>query len=198
MKAALWWPSNMSYLLKALQKAEEERQQQNTEIKASNQVINVQSKLPMSMIVIMLMILALTIWQVWPKTQGNQKDDEAPELVQANITATGKQTKAPQIEQPIIVAKSELKSTPEIKDLTQLSASELARIPSLELASHIYSSAPQFRSVVINGQTYQEGQLIKQGVILKEINQSGIVINVQNQFISLPKGISWIASQDVK
>ncbi|GAA6133286.1 hypothetical protein NBRC116188_00750 [Oceaniserpentilla sp. 4NH20-0058] len=189
----------MSYLLKALAKAEQERQQQKQGDQLSTQVLMVESKLPKSLLVVVFLLVAATIWQLIPKSE--------PTFEEPSLTQT----------EPHPISKHQVSSNPVLnddsnkpldkpiqpeavkaKDLYELSTEELARIPSLELASHIYSSAPSFRSVVINGQTYEEGMLIKSGVILDEIIPSGIVINVQGQKVELPKGISWIASQNVK
>ena len=82
----------------------------------------------------------------------------------------------------------------EIKQLEQLSKEVLQLIPSLQLESHIYSSAEEFRSVVINGRSFKQGQFVSIDVVLEQITEDGIVINVASQLIALPKGISWVAS----
>lgn len=198
----------MSYLLKALQKAEQERQQQTHSDHPATQVVAIESKLPASLLIIVSLLVLATIWQMWPKTAVINEDAiDVVNSVEQPSNINAKQESVIQIKQDSIsstVVSAGVSQTQEsqqpapIKTLTDLTSAELARIPSLELASHIYSSAADYRSVVINGQTYNQGMLIKAGVVLEEITQTGIVINVKGQRVELPKGISWIASQNVE
>ena len=199
----------MSYLLKALQKAEQERQQKIHVEHDEPVMVQQKSSLPIGLVLLVVLLLVVTLWQVWPSTPDLGSDDFAEEsfstlsekiMLKDPANVEKKVLPLPQLEN---LEAGETESQPAIalakaKDLSQLTTQELAQIPSLNLASHIYSSAPQFRSVVINDQTYKEGALIRAGLILEEINQSGIVINIHGQRVELPKGISWVASQDAK
>ena len=199
----------MSYLLKALQKAEQERQQTIQAEHDEPVMIQPKSSLPMGLVLVIVLLLIVTLWQVWP----NKVDDydhavaegarlEAPKSLLTstpkNFDTTGLSSSEAENVQKSAIEPQPTTVVDKPKDLSQLTAQELARIPSLNLASHIYSSAAEFRSVVINDQTYKEGALIRAGLILEEINQSGIVINIHGQRVELPKGISWVASQDAK
>ncbi|MFT5594823.1 MAG: general secretion pathway protein B [Oceanicoccus sp.] len=196
----------MSYLLKALQKAEQERQH-NVQVEPGESVVLVQkSSLPKSLIVIVVLILLMTLWQVWPAKVENSLDDSLVDVShEPNVSRTIAPVKADAVdtldvvdEEKLVVTETKNVIAVKPKDLSELTSQELAMIPSLNLASHIYSSAADFRSVVINDQTYKEGALIRAGLILEEINQSGIVINIHGQRVELPKGISWVASQNAK
>lgn len=199
----------MSYLLKALQKAEQERQQ-NVQAEQGESVVLVQkSNLPKSLVVMVVLILLMTLWQVWPAKIEHELDESLVDTLQNQVERNVQRPLAPINADPVevqggvdgkLLAVSEVKpvTPPKPKDLSELTSQELARIPSLNLASHIYSSAADFRSVVINDQTYKEGALIQAGLILEEINQSGIIINNHGQRVELPKGISWVASQNAK
>lgn len=208
----------MSYLLKALEKAEQERQQNINTEQGELVVIQQTSSLPIGLVFMVVVILLLTLWQVWP----NKNQDDllgAQEVITPSIEKVIKQevayieiqdqakakTTPTQIahvnvvEKPVaeqVIAQEVAVVKP--KDLSELTTEELKRIPSLNLASHIYSSAAEFRSVVINDQTYKEGSLIQAGLKLETINQNGIVINIHGQRVELPKGISWVASQNAK
>lgn len=196
----------MSYLLKALQKAEQERQH-NVQAEPGESVVLVhKSSLPKSLIVIVVLILLMTLWQVWPAKVENSLDDSLVDVShEPNVSRTIAPVKADAVdtldvvdEEKLVVTETKNVIAVKPKDLSELTSQELAMIPSLNLASHIYSSAADFRSVVINDQTYKEGALIRAGLILEEINQSGIVINIHGQRVELPKGISWVASQNAK
>jgi hypothetical protein len=193
----------MSYLLKALEKAEQERQQ-NLQSDNTETVTQVQkASLPKSLVVVVVVLLALTLWQVWPNKQTplesntiEQYDEEFTNKENSiEISEVNESVETQGAPQENIAA---LPVNVKPKDLSELTPQELARIPSLNLASHIYSSAAEFRSVVINDQAYKEGALIRPGLKLEEINQNGIVINIHGQKVELPKGISWVASQNAK
>jgi hypothetical protein len=193
----------MSYLLKALEKAEQERQQ-NLQSDNTETVTHVQkASLPKSLVVVVVVLLVLTLWQVWPNKQtplesntieqydeGFSNKENSIEIFEANESVETQSTPQENIAALPVNVKP--------KDLSELTPQELARIPSLNLVSHIYSSAAEFRSVVINDQAYKEGALIRPGLKLEEINQNGIVINIHGQKVELPKGISWVASQNAK
>lgn len=192
----------MSYLLKALQKAEEERQSNLHSDDSETVVVERRAVLPKSLLFIVVVFLLLTVWQLIkspvdvPNELESQdvhiEDVPANDLMVANLPKENAK--------PVVESQDASKNTfvGKPKDLSELSSIELAMIPSLDLASHIYSSAIDYRSVVINGQTYRQGMLISPGLKLEEINKVGIVINIQGQRVELPKGISWVASQDAK
>jgi len=198
----------MSYLLKALQKAEQERQQ-HQEPNQTSQIVKVESNLPKSLLLIIFILVAVTIWQLLSskhqvvedhdfQSKGNHSNNTSDNMP---VVKGSSEQNQPKTEKATSVSHKQSHigdDSVEVKDLSDLTATELSRIPSLELASHIYSSAPEFRSVVINGQTYREGMLIMAGIQLVEITQIGINISVNGLLVSLPKGISWIASQNVK
>ncbi len=210
----------MSYLLKALKKAEEERKQNSQDMAPSQVVHNTTASLPKPLLWVVFLLAVATIWQMMFSERVANPSESAVltnssdmrETPVANVQSPSQsQTVAESETQnwktigPAITPNDEIASPVEqveqpvhVKDLSELSQVELSRIPSLNLASHIYSSAAAYRSVVINGQAYQEGDLIQPGLILEEISQNGIVINIQGLKVSLPKGISWIASQNVK
>ncbi|NVK38640.1 MAG: general secretion pathway protein GspB [Gammaproteobacteria bacterium] len=201
----------MSYLLKALKKAEEERKQNVNEATTTPVAQNATASLPKSVLWVAFLLVALTVWQMFFASNDGKRNElidesEAPMSVsqvgQRNLPLSELAEVESNQHHVAGVTPQEISEEHTIelpaKSLSELSASELSRIPSLNLASHIYSSAAEYRSVVINGQTYQEGDLIRPGLILQEISQNGVIIDLQGLKVSLPKGISWIASQNVK
>ncbi|MGR6873803.1 general secretion pathway protein GspB [Pseudomonas sp. HK3] len=206
----------MSYLLKALEKAEQERQQNVSAEQGEPVIRQHKASLPMGLVVVVVLILLLTLWQAWPSKESALSDGDmqinsefqsqesvsresifnesaSTELDEEKNTDPTSQANNGVSQMPV-----QPMAPPKPKDLSQLTTNELAMIPSLNLASHIYSSAPDYRSVVINDQTYKEGALIQAGLKLEEINQSGIIINIHGQRVELPKGISWVASKHAK
>lgn len=202
----------MSYLLKALEKAELERKQNNVSPDITTSTVVVSKGLPTPVIAILLAAALLLFWKLIPEAESTSGVEHTV-LVEAQ--KTGRSALKPESEasravianeliQPEVagtalqqeLAGSEVVTPPqnEVKQLEQLSKAVLEIIPSLQLESHIYSSAESYRSVVINGRSFKQGQFITQDVILEKITEDGIVIEVASQLIALPKGISWVAS----
>ena len=202
----------MSYLLKALEKAELERKQNNVSPDVAPSTVVVSKGLPMPVVAVLLAVTLLLFWKLIPETENTSEVDRAlvvqktdvsePKPKQETSKAVLVATELVQSEvAPVVASQQELVGGDvmvppqnEIKQLEQLSKAVLQAIPSLQLESHIYSSAESFRSVVINGRSFKQGQFITQDVILEQITEDGIVIEVASQLIALPKGISWVAS----
>lgn len=201
----------MSYLLKALEKAELERKQNNVSPDVAPSTVVVSKGLPMPVVAVLLAVTLLLFWKLIPETENTSEVDRS--LVQKTDVSEPKSKQetskavlvATELVQPEIApvtasqqefGEGDVMVPPqnEIKQLEQLSKAVLQAIPSLQLESHIYSSAESFRSVVINGRSFKQGQFITQDVILEKITEDGIVIEVASQLIALPKGISWVAS----
>ncbi len=53
-----------------------------------------------------------------------------------------------------------------------------AQIPDMTFSSHMYSSMPRFRSVVINGSRVKEGQMVGDTIQVTEITETGVVLSV--------------------
>lgn len=72
-------------------------------------------------------------------------------------------------------------ATPNVSYLPQLD--ELpeylrAQIPDMTFSSHMYSSMPRFRSVVINGTRVKEGQMVANNIQVNEITETGVILSV--------------------
>ena len=64
-------------------------------------------------------------------------------------------------------------------------------IPAIEITSHIYSSLPEKRSIVVNDQRLQEGDGIAPGIIIESITPKGMVIRYKNNLLSVDRGRGW-------
>ncbi len=195
----------MSYLLKALQKAEQERKQ-GQEQTADVAVPSATATLPKWLMACLFVFLSVSTLKLLgfmensPSTEIEQSDMQqvivpADKNKTETLPATSiklKDVKFKSIKPELLISEP---LVPEPLELAQLSPLMLKKIPTLMLESHIYSSAAQYRSVVINGQSYSEGMLLNAHVLLSEITSGGIVIKVDDQDVALPKGISWVAAQ---
>lgn len=76
---------------------------------------------------------------------------------------------------------------PQIEDLT---AAEQQMIPALKFSSHIYSSNPESRRIVINQRYLREGQSV-QGIRVVEITEEGVVLGVSGMVFRIPVLRDW-------
>jgi hypothetical protein len=205
----------MSYLLKALEKAERERKQNSASPEMVQSTMVVSTGLPKSVVLVLGVAVLLMLWKIIPQEDVIQQQDvvaikkpaastlvependvlsteseviRSHEIIRPNVVGASPESQA--------VVESDEGEFPEneIKQLEELSKEMLQYIPSLQLESHIYSTAVDYRSVVINGRSFKQGQFVSTDVVLEQITEDGIVINVGSQRIALPKGISWVAS----
>ncbi|MGL4250336.1 MAG: type II secretion system assembly factor GspB [Aeromonas sp.] len=65
------------------------------------------------------------------------------------------------------------------------------QVPQLSYGSHVFSSNPDKRAVVLNGREYREGNEISPGVILAAIDQHYIVLQVGGQSVTLKALQDW-------
>ena len=65
------------------------------------------------------------------------------------------------------------------------------QVPQLSYGSHVFSSNPAKRVVVLNGREYREGSEIAPGVVLTSIEQQSIVLQVAGQSVALKALQDW-------
>ncbi len=78
----------------------------------------------------------------------------------------------------------------DIPHIDELSAAEKARIPALRFSSHIYSSSPEARRIMINQRTLREGQTF-QGLRVVEITTEGVVLSLAGRVFQIPVLRDW-------
>ena len=225
----------MSYLLKALKKAEQERELQAQEHLISKPVIAAaSSSLPSAVVWMCSAVLVVTLVKLFMPVANEEievldqvKEDRGLLVAQLPTSFVTKNEVVSDLEslpsenivepkpkptKPIEKRVVELAAVEAPKDkvevidvkpetpleLSELSKEVLSQIPSIALESHIYSSAAQFRSVVINGRTFNEGMMINSEVILNSITNKGVVLEVAGRKVALDKGITWVASKNAE
>jgi general secretion pathway protein B len=60
-----------------------------------------------------------------------------------------------------------------------------------EFSTHFYASDPSKRAVTLNGRRYMEGDLLDPGVRIKEITETGVVLDVGGQTVPLDVLQDW-------
>lgn len=73
---------------------------------------------------------------------------------------------------------------PRLPSLEQLKLAGLVSLPALHLDIHVFSDEPSQRFVFVNMAKYREGEQLKEGPRVDEINEAGVVLTHQgNQFL---------------
>lgn len=182
----------MSYLLKALEKAQKER-----ETASEDKIEYAQHRKPTSMprwlISCILLILAITLLQIfglfdWLKDESQEMAKPVRSTEKSAIVSHQESGIQDKQKEQVLSAQVD-----KIYTLMELTPEQITLLPSIELQSHIYSPRSEMRSVIINDQNYKEGDLLSANVGLKEITQKGIVLKVGKIKLYLDKGITWVA-----
>jgi len=208
----------MSYLLDALKKAEQERKQgEQSELPLYTEP-EIKAALPVWLIAVIVTLLALTFFKLFfdgaetgeavavddsemisERVEYSEINSSAQsDLGESNSTGIESSAAVPDQLEGGVAPKDVAPKDVAPKELAELDRGTLSLIPSLSLESHIYSPAADYRSVIINGQSYGEGSLLSADVALFEITQTGVVLKVGEQYVVLPKGISWVSTKHAK
>lgn len=208
----------MSYLLDALKKAEQERKQgEQSELPLYTEP-EIKAALPVWLIAVIVTLLALTFFKLFfdgTETGETVAVDDSEMIserveyseIKSSAQSDSGESNSAELESSAAVSdqleggvapKDVAPKNVVPKELAELDRGTLSLIPSLSLESHIYSPAADYRSVIINGQSYGEGSLLSADVALFEITQTGVVLKVGGQYVVLPKGISWVSTKHAK
>jgi general secretion pathway protein B len=60
-------------------------------------------------------------------------------------------------------------------------------LPALAVSMHVYAAVPAQRFVVIDGERRSEGEVVKEGLTLREIRSDGIVLDLRGQRFFYPR-----------
>ena len=75
-----------------------------------------------------------------------------------------------------------IESVPHLEEMPQLVQQA---IPDMSFAGHVYSSNAEQRSVIINGHSMGEGDVVIDGLHVEQITSKGIVFNYQGQLFRM-------------
>lgn len=72
-----------------------------------------------------------------------------------------------------------------VPHLYEIDASLRSTIPEMSFAGHVFSSAVEQRSVIINGQSMSEGDDVFEGLKVEQITQNGIVFDYNGELFRM-------------
>lgn len=79
-----------------------------------------------------------------------------------------------------------------LPQLQELPANVQQRIPDLSFSSHMYSSEPRFRSIIINGRRLKEGQYLNDEIQVREITDKGVVLGMGDTLFEVDVLGQWV------
>lgn len=78
-----------------------------------------------------------------------------------------------------------------VPDINQLPDTIKRGLPELSFSSHMYSSDPTFRKVIINGKQLRENQPLNVDIMLKRITDDGVVLDYQGTLFKVNVVEQW-------
>lgn len=203
----------MSYILEALKKSEQERQQNNGPtiqnihrpmlVKRSSR--GVLYYLLVFLVFLLIVSFVIVGWYQFLHWQPARPApvpgyQSAPGKTGADVTASDAEsvvTPAPSNPTPSNPTPAETAhvqaapSPPLVKDFWELPDTIKAAIPPMTFSFHVYSDNPDRRTIIINNRRLREGELISDGLKLIEITPEGVVLSWQKQYFRLAVVENW-------
>ncbi len=200
----------MSYILEALKKSEQERQQGNVPGLQTLPPVLMDSVEPSRWPYVVIGVLTLSLvfvlgWiRPWapqdkpaeiqgiPIAQEEVKKAPANTAARASVSITEPVTaRTPPViaQRPVPIEPSlSLESVPFLRDMPSLVQQA---IPDMEFAGHVYTSNPEQRSVIINGRSMAEGEIVVEGLSVEQITTKGVVFSYRDQLFQMPILQDW-------
>ena len=167
----------MSYLLDALNKAEQAKRNQKLPTLDPVQRIprspGTRKWILLSVSVLVLINIGGLWYFNWPdKTEPTMVSETELDIPKSNPVITASESVVVEETGPVHISELPL-------DIQR-------QIPSLTFSSHIHSSTPSLRMVGINKRTYHEGDTIAQGLTLVSITEDGVVLAYLHYKFTVP------------
>lgn len=133
-----------------------------------------------------------------PKTQTVSKAPQAQPKVKSQAAPQPEPVVA---EKPIVItpdrnrevpASSAVPHTSYLPQIQELPASIQQRIPDMSFSSHMYSSEPRFRSIIINGRRLKEGQYLNDEIQVREITDKGVILSLGDTIFEVDVLGQWV------
>lgn len=205
----------MSFILDALRKSENERQQAAVPGISDVPAVVHRNKIPTWLLGIIVGLTACVVVLGWAWFSRIGTGNQAPVAsaiteepvesvgipVRSSATSGEVRSLAREVRQPAAAAPSPGLQTPTATAAPQATAaassgpiltmdqllSSGTQLPELNLELHVFAASPADRFVFINSSKYQEGESLPEGPRLVAITEEGVVMDHQNQSFLLPR-----------
>ncbi|MGB5325120.1 MAG: general secretion pathway protein GspB [Pseudomonadales bacterium] len=78
-----------------------------------------------------------------------------------------------------------------VKELWEFPADYQSTVPDLKFSFHVFSKAPEKRTIIINGRRLREGQMITSQLRLRSITDTGVICHYRGQFFHVDVVEKW-------
>lgn len=195
----------MSYILDALKKSDQERQQGNNPtlqtIHKPNFADDTSSKWRFVALIMAMLVLSLAALAVWYLLASSETARQSVELTSeqalVNRVDQADTSSTPDVVATVPVNHAQKLTTVEDRD-EQTRVTEPAvlatvvefwelpdpiqqQIPSLTFSFHVYSTNAERRTIIINKRRVKEGAVVAEGLTLIEITKDGVVLDWKNR-----------------
>jgi len=92
---------------------------------------------------------------------------------------------------PITDADAELPPRHLIREFWELPADYQSTVPDMEYSFHVFSKEPARRTIIINGRTIKEGQMVASGLKLRVITETGVIFHYRDRFFHVDVVEKW-------
>ena len=208
----------MSYILEALKKSDQERRQGDVpDLQTVHIPIAMESdpaRWPYVIIVLLMLSLTFVLGMLRPwETQVTVPDvvqvdkkiepiallparaivDQPQRMVENHPQSN--QTER-QLKKAVVVEQSSKSNNPSldldsVQHLYDTPPLVQQAIPEMTFAAHVFSSNVEQRSVIINGHSMSEGEVVMDGLKIEQITQNGIVFNYNDQLFRMDVLQDW-------
>jgi general secretion pathway protein B len=184
----------MSYILDALKKSEQERQQKKTPNiqtiqrpqfnQQNNNSIAKYTILTLAFLLVLMTVfyfLLLDFFHVSTKDNvvlsvSDSEGGKAAESVSSVVKVPSVAEKSPSANNALPIAPPLLMEFWELPDPVQ------KEIPPMTFSFHVYSESAERRTIIINNRRVKEGGVVAVGLVLEEVTPEGVILNWQDQY----------------
>lgn len=194
----------MSYILDALKKSQQERQQSsNPTIQSLHQPIQTATPSRWPVIAALACFFALLIsgFMVYQWMQKNpsatvqavsESKTDSPKVETTRSPELTVNMEKPVTAEPVKTAQAKPVVANTVLELWQLPDPVQAEIPAMTFSFHVYSNKQERRTIIINGRRLKEGGQVEENLQLLEITETGVVLSWKSQYqFYVPVVESW-------
>lgn len=208
--------ADMSLILEALKKSEQQRQREKApSLQSIHQSVGVapkKSAQPWWVLALFIVICNFAFFGYWfwrqqnvtaPTAQAVPATTAAQPVARENNSTqpeTAVQNSAPQNSQPeftqisprgMASASVPAESAQRIEEINELPDSVRNNLPAMTFSFHVYSETPEQRTIIINDRRVREGEEVSPGLKLQTITQDGVVLLFEQHRIHISVLSDW-------
>ncbi|WP_101759484.1 general secretion pathway protein GspB [Oceanicoccus sp. KOV_DT_Chl] len=179
----------MSYILDALKKSEQERQQNSgpgiQTVHKPHVLIRSANSVTATTVIVSSLVVMVGLLGGWLYfTSGNAVSITVAPATEK--TAIASPAPVAEVTKPVtdpeaVAASAQVATLDTVLEFWELPDPIQQAIPAMTFSFHVYSDNPARRTIIINKRRVKEGDLIAQGLQLEEITAQGVVFNWQQQ-----------------